>query len=94
MKKHHYSRREESSSAPKSYEFRFLNRSGSIRDILLTIDMIPKSKKSVAALLDITELKQNGNKIRKSEKMLREQNIKLKKLDKLKTILLQLWLMN
>lgn len=57
MKKYHYSRRKTSDIAPKSYEFHFINKRGDIRDILLNIDMIPRTKKSVASLLDITERK-------------------------------------
>jgi len=57
MKKYHYSRRKTSDIAPKSYEFHFINKRGDIRNILITIDMIPRTKKSVASLLDITERK-------------------------------------
>ena len=84
MINHHYSRREDLYEAPKSYEFRFVNKEGEIRDILLKIDIIPKSKKSVASLLNITDRKQNEQLIKESERQLRDQNIKLKKLDKIK----------
>ena len=38
-------------------QFRFRDRNGNIRDVFITIDMIPGTKKSVASLIDISELK-------------------------------------
>ena len=55
MKKHHKSRRIVTGLAPKNYEFRFVDRAGDIKNIYLTIDLIPGTKKSVASLLDITK---------------------------------------
>jgi PAS domain S-box-containing protein len=51
----------------KNYEFRFIAKSGDIRNIFLTVDMIPGTKKSVASLLDITERKCAENSLRESE---------------------------
>ncbi len=53
MKKYHESRRGER-GAPTQYEFDFVRRDGEVRRILLTIDIISGTKKSVASLLDIT----------------------------------------
>ncbi len=53
----HYLRREDQQSAQHRYEFRFVTRSGEIRNILLTVDLIPGTTKSIAALLDITDRK-------------------------------------
>ncbi|MCX6683876.1 MAG: PAS domain S-box protein, partial [Methanoregula sp.] len=39
------------------YEFRFVTKSGDIRTIYLSIDVIPGTKKSIASLMDITERK-------------------------------------
>ncbi len=57
MQTQHRMRRENQEDALKQYEFRFVTRDGNIRDILLTIDLIPSTRKSVASLLDITERK-------------------------------------
>ncbi len=57
LKEYHRLRRIEPKAAPKRYEFRFVNRQGNLKDILITIDMIPGTKKSVASLLDISERK-------------------------------------
>ncbi len=61
MKGYHEQRRIDSTSAPKRYEFRFIDKRGSIRDILLSIDVIPGTKTSVASLLDVTERKKAEN---------------------------------
>ena len=67
----HQMRRQDPASALSHYEFRFRTRSGEIRDIYLTIDVIPGTTKSVASLLDITERKQAENAIRESEQRYR-----------------------
>jgi PAS domain S-box-containing protein len=61
MKNYHDLRREDSELAPRKYEFRFITKSGEIKNILLTIDVIPETLKSVASLLDITEWKKFEN---------------------------------
>ena len=76
MRKYHYARRKAPDKAPKNYEFRFIDRNGSVKNIFITVDMIPGTKKSVASYLDITELKKAEEKIKASlkerEAMLRE----------------------
>ena len=57
MQAQHRLRRGKKEEALKQYEFRFIARDGKIRNILLTIDVIPGTKKSIASLLDITERK-------------------------------------
>jgi PAS domain S-box-containing protein len=59
-------------SAPKNYEFRFVNRAGDIKDVLLTVDVIPDTKKRIASLLDITERKKSEEALKKSEKELKK----------------------
>ncbi|MDP2816084.1 MAG: PAS domain-containing sensor histidine kinase, partial [Rectinemataceae bacterium] len=53
----HRLRRQNQEEALTHYEFRFVTKSGDIRHIFLTIDVIPGTKKSVASLMDITERK-------------------------------------
>jgi PAS domain S-box-containing protein len=53
----HRMRRQDQKIALTHYEFRFRSRSGEVRDIYLTIDVIPGTTKSVASLLDISERK-------------------------------------
>jgi len=58
MKKYHKKRRKKPDSAPKNYEFKFVDRHGKIKNIYITVDMIPGTDKSVASLLDVTERKE------------------------------------
>jgi len=57
MTAQHKLRRSSPKAALKHYEFGFMARSGDIRYVYLTIDVIPGSTRSVASLLDITEQK-------------------------------------
>ncbi|HKK95373.1 MAG TPA: PAS domain S-box protein, partial [Anaerovoracaceae bacterium] len=58
MKKYHKARRKKGETAPTRYEFGFVGRDKEKHHILLDIDMIPGTSKSVASLLDITKRKQ------------------------------------
>jgi len=57
MKEYHQSRRAYPASAPRHYEFKSVDKQGTIKDIFLTVAMIPGTNKSVASLLDLTERK-------------------------------------
>jgi PAS domain S-box-containing protein len=57
MIEQHRLRREKPEESLKQYEFRLVTKSGDIRTILLTIDMLPGTKRSVGSLIDITEQK-------------------------------------
>jgi PAS domain S-box-containing protein len=61
----HRLRRERRETALKQYEFRFSTKSGDIRNVFLTIDLIPGAKKSVASLMDITDRKRAEEEIRR-----------------------------
>ncbi|MGD0169360.1 MAG: PAS domain S-box protein [Smithella sp.] len=68
----HRLRRYDAKSVPKKYEFRFIDKDGAIKDIVLCIDMIPGTKKSIASLLDITERKQGEEKLQRTLESLRK----------------------
>ncbi len=55
---YHYQRRIDPKGAPRSYEACFIDRRGQKKDVFLTVSMIPKTKKSVASLIDVTPFKQ------------------------------------
>ncbi|MFA5332390.1 MAG: PAS domain S-box protein [Methanoregula sp.] len=55
MENEHRLRRESPKRSRTTYEFRFRTGPGEIRDILLFVDMIPGTYKSVASLMDITD---------------------------------------
>jgi len=67
MMTQHRLRRSDPSQAIRSYEFRLVHREGFLRDLLLTVDIIPGTKRSVASLLDITERKRAEEAVKKSE---------------------------
>jgi len=67
MKEYHRLRRIDSTSAPLAYYFKFIDRQGSVKNIHLDIGMIPGTKKSVASLLDVTELKKSQEAVSISE---------------------------
>jgi PAS domain-containing protein len=71
MLEYHRIRRKEPATAPRKYEFRFTDRHGAIKDIDLSVDMIPGTKQTVASLHDITDHKRAEEAIKKSEERYR-----------------------
>ncbi|HOU36427.1 MAG TPA: PAS domain-containing sensor histidine kinase [Candidatus Omnitrophota bacterium] len=57
IREYHRLRRLDPGLAPRTYEFKFKGRSGQVRDIFMTIAMIPGTMRSIASLQDITERK-------------------------------------
>lgn len=57
MTEYHRMRREEPSKAPRNYSIRFIDRDHNIKDIYMTVGLIPQTKKSIASFLDVTEQK-------------------------------------
>ena len=74
MKEYHYLRRQNSDAAPRHYEFRFITRHGEERSLMLAIDIIPGTNRSIASGIDITERKQMEQALRESEKKYREES--------------------
>ncbi|MEN6374649.1 MAG: PAS domain S-box protein [Smithella sp.] len=68
----HRLRREGSGLASKSYEFKLVHKDGTLKDILLTANLIPGARSSVASLLDITDIKRSQTALRKSEQKYRD----------------------
>lgn len=70
MLEYHRLRRINEAAAPRNYEFRFVDRYGKIKNIFLTIAMIPGTKISVASLLDISYVKESEQRLRKQQRLL------------------------
>jgi len=68
MRGYHIMRRVDPSSVPKNYEFRMIDRQGNVKNIFLTIDMIPGTKKSIASLLDITERRKSREELERARR--------------------------
>jgi PAS domain S-box-containing protein len=79
MKGYHNLRRVDANAAPKNYEFKFVDRKGNVRDIFVTVTVIPGAKKTVASFLDITERKRSEEALQESERQLRLLSSKLLK---------------
>ncbi|HVO67931.1 MAG TPA: PAS domain S-box protein [Syntrophales bacterium] len=65
----HSLREVNATAAKNNYEFCLVDRNGQVKDIYLTIDMIPGTKKRVASLLDITKLKLLESQLRQAQKI-------------------------
>jgi len=68
----HQKRRIEPDSVSRNYEFRFIDRWGNFKNIIVTASIIPGTKKSLASLLDITERKRAEEALRITHKALKE----------------------
>jgi len=71
MKEYHNLRRIDSNAAAKNYEFKFTDKKGAVKDILVTVAVIPGTKKTVASFLDVTEHKRGVEALQESERQLR-----------------------
>ena len=71
IREYHHLRRKYPHAAPRSYEFKFVDRKGVVRDILGTVAVIPGTQRSVVSCLDITERKRGEEALQKSEEKLR-----------------------
>ncbi len=54
-KRYHELRREDPERAPNEYDFQMLTKQGNVKDVHITVNMIPGTKKSVVSLRDVTE---------------------------------------
>ena len=71
MQKYHRLRRVNPASVPKNYEFKLVDSLKRIRDILITVDVIPGTHKSICSDIDLTELKDAERKLKESESFYR-----------------------
>jgi PAS domain S-box-containing protein len=69
MKKYHELRRIDPGSAPRRYEFHFIDRHGNSKAVLATVATIPGTPKSVASLIDITEQKKLEEELSRADKL-------------------------
>lgn len=84
MKEYHRLRRIDPQAAPRNYEYSLTDSRGNIKNVFLTIAMIPGTKKSVSSLTDITAWKAAEKRLIKREE---ELQIKSRNLQELNTAL-------
>jgi len=89
MKTYHRRRRIDPTSAPASYEYRFADKNGKLRDVLATVAMIPGTTMSVASLVDITELKQALENLKDQRRELAEETRRLQEANTALKVLLR-----
>ncbi|MEE9911548.1 MAG: PAS domain S-box protein [Deltaproteobacteria bacterium] len=71
MQKYHRLRRVNPAAVPKNYEFKLVDSQNRLRDILITVDVIPGTDKSICSDIDLTELKDAERKLTESESFYR-----------------------
>ena len=57
MVEYHQKRRINPETVPKKYTSHLIDKSGNIREVLASVDLIPHTKQSVASLVDVTDLR-------------------------------------
>lgn len=62
-------RRFDPESAPRNFEFKFIDRLGNVKGTFISIAMIPGTKRSVASILDLTEKKNLEYQFQHAQKM-------------------------
>ncbi|PKL73857.1 MAG: diguanylate cyclase [Methanobacteriales archaeon HGW-Methanobacteriales-2] len=67
MKEYHQLRRVNPDYAPRNYEARIVTRKGAVKPVHLTVAMIPGTEKSMASILDMTELRRSKMAIKESQ---------------------------
>ncbi len=84
MKRYHHLRRVDPGAAPRNYEHDLIDSRGRIRNVHLTVGMIPGTSKSVASFTDITAWKEAEKGLKKREE---ELQIKSRSLEEFNTTL-------
>jgi PAS domain S-box-containing protein len=86
---YHRQRRVDADSVPRNYEFCLVDKRGDVRDIIITISMIPGTRRSVASFVDITERKRAEETLKKNERDLKGKTHELEELNAALRVLLK-----
>ncbi len=89
MKEYHRLRRIDPAGPPKNYEFRFISKSGETRNVFLTVDLIPGTRKSIASMVDITELRRADEALKVRGRELENKTLELEELNAALRVLLK-----
>ncbi|EKD33718.1 MAG: hypothetical protein ACD_75C02619G0004 [uncultured bacterium] len=68
LKKNHILRRLDPQAAPASYEFRYVDRQGTVGNVVINVAMIPETQRSVASLMDVSALRKMEAELQRARK--------------------------
>lgn len=80
MKKTHKQRRIDPENSPRNFEHELVDARGRVRNMYLTADLIPGTRKSVVSFMDITAWKTAERRLKKREQELQTKSRKLEEL--------------
>ncbi len=89
MMAYHRKRREDPRSVPRNYEFRYVRRDGEVRSVYVNTEMIPGTRRSIASLVDITELKKTEEDLKKHKQQLEAKTLNLEEANAALRVLLK-----
>jgi PAS domain S-box-containing protein len=89
MKEYHRLRRIDPEGPPKNYEFRFFNKGGEARNVFLTVDLIRGTGKSIASMVDITDLRRADETLKIRGRELENKTLELEELNAALRVLLK-----
>ncbi|QTA88427.1 PAS domain-containing protein [Desulfonema magnum] len=72
MERYHYLRRSNPGNAPRKYETKLIDRNGNLKDVCLTVAMIPETQKSIVSFLNISELRRTKKALQDNLEKLQE----------------------
>ena len=67
LREYHRLRRTDPNAVPRQYECRLIDKLGHTKHVLMTVDMIPGTNKSIASFVDVTEHKKTEGALQASE---------------------------
>ncbi len=78
LEEYHKTRRINPAAAPRSYEFRLIDKQGKIKNMLSTTNLIPGTKKQVTSTVDITVIKEKEEELLDKSRNLEDMNAALR----------------
>ncbi len=89
MMEYHRKRRDDPQSVPKNYEFRYVRGDGEVRIVFINTEMIPGTRRSIASMVDITELKKTEEDLKMHKKQLEAKTLNLEEANAALRVLLK-----